>query len=385
MHNMSKSKIKYFLLILVIIAIGVYLMDFSNSEESVNYVSVTDAMIAESDTLFEKALESREFSFPDDHAAHNNFKLEWWYFTGNIATTDGKKYGYQFTIFRNALNSQLSDVGSSFATNQMYFAHLGLTDIGKNKHYHFEKFARGINGIAGAEANPLSIYIENWEIKADYPNGNYKMPNFRIIAKDSNISIDLELIPHKEMVLHGDRGLSPKSSIPGNASYYYSYTRLGTNGKISIDKQESQVSGYSWMDREWSTSALSSGQTGWDWFSIQFDDNSELMYFRLRDSLGNTDFGKGTYVYPDGRYEKLSVDDVDLKILKTKKLNSGSAYPLKWSFDIPKYLLKMDSQVQVDEQEMKLSVKYYEGSIIIKGEKNGKPIKGLGYVELTGY
>jgi predicted secreted hydrolase len=379
------KKLIFLILILVIVAgVYVFLGNISDSPES-EYVSVASAMSAVADENYSRALEPREFIFPQDHGAHNDYKLEWWYFTGNLHSADGQSFGYQFTIFRNALSPDSVEINSSYSANQLYFAHFGLTDISSGKHYNFEKFARGDSKLAGAESNPLNIYIENWTIKAVYPDGDFKRPEFSINANTDVLKLNLKLIPQKNMVLHGDRGLSPKSLVPGNASYYYSYTRLKTDGVVTIDGQNYNVSGNSWMDREWSTSALSKGQTGWDWFSIQFDDNTELMYFRLRDSAGKTDFAKGTYIMADGQYLALTDDEVFFKTNATNKLESGTVYPSKWQISIPKYEIDIQSQVRTKEQEMKLSVKYYEGSISITGTKGKKPLKGYGYVELTGY
>lgn len=368
--------------ILVLIYIFVFQQDEVTSN---NFVSVATAMSSENDSAYEVASLPKEFDFPADYGAHNKFKLEWWYFTGNLSNQNGENFGYQFTIFRNALSPDSSGINSTFSSNQLYFAHFGLTDISNGKHYYFEKFARGVKGLAGAEPDPMNIYIENWNIKATYPDGNYLLPHFSINAEVNGVSIALDLLPEKGMVLHGDRGLSPKSSEPGNASYYYSFTRLKTIGSIKIAEKRSDVVGLSWMDREWSTSALSKNQVGWDWFSIQLSDSTELMLFRLRDSLGESDFSKGTIVLPNGNSVKLESSDFDLKVIESNKLSSGISYPSKWNIKIPKYDIELICDVRVPDQEMKLSVKYYEGSITVKGRKKDRVINGSGYVELTGY
>jgi predicted secreted hydrolase len=254
-----------------------------------------------------------------------------------------------------------------------------------DKHYHFEKFARGVEGLAKAEFNPMIIKIEDWIVSGKYENGDFKKPVFRIKAKNEILAIDLELIPSKDMVLHGDRGLSQKSNEKGNASYYYSFTRLNTHGLISLNGKNHKVMGNSWMDREWSTSALSKGQTGWDWFSIQLDDTSEIMYFRLRDSINNTNFAKGTLVFANSEYINLKSDDIILETLESTKLESGTVYPYKWRMKIPEYKIDLNIETMIKEQEMKLSVKYYEGCIKLSGNKNNKIINGYGFVELTGY
>ncbi|MBX3043453.1 MAG: carotenoid 1,2-hydratase [Candidatus Kapabacteria bacterium] len=379
------KKVLFIILFVTLFGISIYfIFDVPKSEDS-KYFSVTSAMSAEGDTLFKKAILPVDFQFPRDHAAHNDYKLEWWYFTGNLQDEKGNRFGYQFTIFRNALSPEVGEINSNLSSNQLYFAHFALTDVGSNKHYYFEKFSRGIEGLAGTDTLPLKIFIENWTINGDYPNNNYDKPIFRINAVEGDIALNLYLEPVKNMVLHGDRGLSAKSYEPGNASYYYSFTRIKSSGNIEIEDKNYSVTGSSWMDREWSTSALSAGQTGWDWFSVQLDNNIELMFFRLRDSSGATNFAKGTLVLPDGTYKNLKEGDFQLKILNTQKLESGTEYPTKWRIILPEYSLEIISEVQILEQEMKLSVKYYEGSIRISGRFEENPIAGYGYVELTGY
>jgi predicted secreted hydrolase len=379
-----KYKNIIYLVLFLIIAVTLYL--FLDTETiSKDEFSISDSM-SETDIIgFAKADSSREFVFPRDHGAHNDFKLEWWYFTGNLRTTNGRQFGYQFTIFRNALSNSKPEIKSDFATNQLYFAHLGLTDIKSNKHYSFEKFARGAAGLTKAEYNPLEISIEDWSLKGEYLNNNYTAPKMEIKAKEDNISLELILEPVKNIVQHGEKGLSKKSNIQGNASYYYSLTRIKTDGTISIDGNDYLASGYSWMDREWSTSALAKNQKGWDWFSIQMSDNSELMFFRLRDTNSKTDFAKGTYVFADGRSESIESNEVEFRAIKTEKVESGINYPQKWNIKIPKYSLDIIAETQILDQEMKLSVKYYEGSIKVSGTNQNKMIDGLGYVELTGY
>lgn len=379
-----KKSIYLILIIAVLVSIFYFLND-DNSKDGENFISVASVMSEDESARYSKALEPREFIFPDDHAAHNDFKLEWWYFTGNLKGSDNREFSYQFTIFRNALSSDSVDVVSDLATNQLYFAHFGLTDISNEKHYYFEKFARGSDGISGAEAEPLKVFIENWKLSGIYPNSDYKMPVFNIFAEENNISLNLELTPEKQLVLHGNQGLSPKSNEPGNASYYYSYTKLKTIGDIKINNKNHSVSGYSWMDREWSTSALSKNQVGWDWFSIQLDDNTEIMYFRLRNSNDETDFAKGTLIHSNGEYTALQAEDFILKNTQKSILSSGTEYPNKWNLDIPKYDISLNIETRIKEQEMKLSVKYYEGSIKVSGRNGAKDVSGFGFVELTGY
>ncbi|MFA7626633.1 MAG: carotenoid 1,2-hydratase, partial [Candidatus Kapaibacterium sp.] len=210
-------------------ALVYYYIPTANIAES-GFIAISSVMSGETDSLYKKADKVIEFKFPDDYGAHDEYKLEWWYFTGNLRSSEGKSFGYQFTIFRNALSPSELDIESGLASNQVYFAHIGISDIDAAQHHHFEKFARGNGKLAGSSFDPLNIFVENWSISGDYDNNDYLKPTFNINSEIDGNEIQLNLKPIKDMVLHGNNGLSPKSNEPGNASYYYSFTRIATEG-----------------------------------------------------------------------------------------------------------------------------------------------------------
>lgn len=339
------------------------------------------------DSLFKKAIEKREFIFPDDHGAHNEYKLEWWYFTGNLKTENGQEFSYQFTIFRNALTPDSLALNSSFATNQLYFYHFAVTDITNNKFYFYDDFARGAGGLAGANFNPLKIFVNNSFISGEYGSDS-SLPIFNITAIADKYELKLKLIPQKKIVLQGDEGLSQKSFDKNSNSYYYSITRLESEGELTFfgEKQKKfKVKGQSWLDREWSTSALSKEQIGWDWFSIQLSDSTEIMYFKLRNKDGSPNFAKGSIIYKNGSKKKLYMPDVFLEEREFWTNDLGKKYPSKWILSIPQENIKLNIETRVKDQELKLNIRYYEGSIIIKGFNGKYEVNGLGYVEMTGY
>jgi predicted secreted hydrolase len=213
-----------------------------------------------------------------------------------------------------------------------------LSDISGNIFYFDEKIFRGAAGLAGAQAEPLRVWVENWELTGDY-TGKKSMPEMKIKAQTDDFGIEFKLIPQKDIVLHGVSGLSPKSSDPENASYYYSHTRLKTSGKVTIEGEDFVAAGFSWMDREWSTSALTRRQAGWDWFSVQLDNNSEIMYFKLRDKSGNIDFSKGTIVYPDGTYEYLPGEKFSISETAFWENETGQNIPRNGFWKSPKKIL----------------------------------------------
>jgi predicted secreted hydrolase len=349
-----------------------------------------EGLRADEDTsLFTRAFEPRDFKFPEDHGSHNDFQTEWWYYTGNLFDKDGRHFGYQLTFFRRALvppNEQSSVVRrlSSFAFSQLYFAHFAVTDSGANEHVSFEKYSRAAAGLAGAQAEPFHVFIEDWSARGIGDGG---AESVRLSARDSAYSIDLELAVSKPIVLHGDRGLSKKSLHEGNASYYYSMTRMATKGRVTMPAGAFDVVGDSWLDREWSTSALDEDTEGWDWFALQLDDGREIMFYQLRLKDGTSAVvSKGTYVDAAGNTQLIERDDVKIDVLdRWSSPDSGANYPNRWRFFVPKYGLDLEIIPRVKDQEMDLSQRYWEGAVSFSGMSNGQAVSGVGYVELTGY
>jgi predicted secreted hydrolase len=340
-------------------------------------------LLSEDDKDFERALQPRPFSFPRDHGAHNTYRTEWWYFTGNLKNPFDRKFGYQLTFFRFALAADTPRSVSRWRNNQIYMAHLTLTDVKAERFYSDERFSRAGNGLAGAADNKYQVWLHDWSAAAvddaDFP--------IRLQAKSDQFAIDLLVQNQKKRALQGKQGLSQKSEKPGNASYYYSYTRLATEGNLTIGGDKFTVVGDSWMDREWSTSALSDEQIGWDWFALQFSDNSEMMFFQLRRKDGQLDRNSaGAIFLPDNSKIALTWQDVSITVLDTwKSPHSKAVYPSLWRVSIPAQNLEVDIVPLVNDQELNLSYRYWEGAVNINGIKDGKLISGQGYVELTGY
>lgn len=349
-----------------------------NKEDKYKYASsVSEALSANKDSYkFTKAYKPINFSFPKDHGAHNDFQNEWWYYTGNLKDKNNNRYGYQLTFFRRNLDPDLKSAKSDWRANQLYSVHFTVTDVKNDKFYFTERYSRGSAGLAGVNASPYKVWLE--DLKAEQI-GEYTFIN----AKNSPVNINLKLKPIKPIVLQGNKGLSQKSGEAGNASYYYSMTRMETEGKFIINNEEFQVEGLSWLDREWSTSALSKNQIGWDWFSLQFDDNRELMLYNLRLKNGDIDpFSSGSYIDPSGKVFPLTKDDFKIESTSTWiSPETKSKYPSKWKVEVPKYKLSFEVTPHQNNQELLNSFIYWEGAVKISGEN----ISGNGYVELTGY
>lgn len=368
---------------LLLTGLVIYLfVNYGTSDQQVDEISVAGVMSGEV-YGFKKADSIREFIFPKDHFAHEDYRTEWWYFTGNLYTKEGRRFGYQFTIFRNSILPGSDSDSVVFSQKSLYSIHIGISDIQNQKFYSFERYSRGLDGLAGSDEKGKRVYIEGNEILFDFAN-DATLPTMQINSSTDDFQISFKLIPEKKVVLHGDKGLSKKSNKPGNASYYYSYTKLTTTGTLTLKGKNYKLAGSSWMDREWSTSALEIDQKGWDWFAMQMDDGTELMYFRLRDSTGATNFQKGTFIRKDGSYDVFTGADFTITPITNSEID-GIKYPLEWKIEVKPLNFLFDVSVAMKNQVHPFRLRYYEGAINVV-RKNGKDISGgVGYVELTGY
>ncbi len=342
--------------------------------------------LAGADTVgYERAFAPREFAFPADHGPHAGFRTEWWYVTGHLTSTTGRDFGFQLTIFRSALAPRVPDSGSAWATNQAYMAHFTVTDVSSGRFHAHERFARGAVDLAGATTDPLRVWLEGWALEGTTPEA---FP-LRLHAREGDVALDLTLDAGKPAVAQGDRGLSQKGPEPGNASYYYSHTRMPAAGILSLDGDTLAVSGLAWLDREWSTSALSEGQVGWDWFALQLDDGWDLMAYRLRRDDGSTDaWSDAVLIDPTGiptRLEWGAQISVDATGDWTSPID-GAVYPSGWRIEIPDRGWSLIVEPRIPNQEIELAFRYWEGAVSVRGTASGgAPVGGRGYVELTGY
>jgi predicted secreted hydrolase len=351
----------------------------------VEHVSVAEALGSVAADGFARALAPRAFSFPADHGPHPEFRNEWWYYTGNVATGSGRRFGYQLTFFRIALAPGGPARGSAWRASELWMAHLAVSDIGGRRFVASSRLARAALDLAGAQASPLRVWLEDWSAHGDA--AGTPGPRMRLSAAERGTGIDLVLEPTKPPVLQGERGLSVKGPEPGQASYYYSLTRLVTRGTITVDGARHDVSGTSWMDREWSTSALGEDQIGWDWFAVQLDDGRDLMVYRLRRADGTVDpASAGTVVARDGSSRSLAADDVQIETLAWwSSPRDGARYPARWRVTVPREDMVLEVEPRLDDQEWTAPVRYWEGAVSVRGRAAGQPVSGDGYVELVGY
>jgi predicted secreted hydrolase len=357
---------------------------------------------------FRRVTGPRPFSFPDDHGPHPGYRTEWWYFVGNLADARGRRFGFQLTLFRNALTPEsAADAGqtpptepaadAAWAAAEIYMGHFAVTDIDGRRFHAFERFARAAAGLAGATVPPLRVWLEDWQVHGDLrdaaaPDSAARVPGTaglfpaRVRAFEDGVGIDLRLLPGKPVVLQGEAGYARRGVSPGNASHYYSFTRLPTAGAIVIGRDTFTVRGESWLDREWSTLAPDSSQVGWDWFALQLDDGSDIMLYQLRHEDGTADVhSRGTWVDPSGAARPLSFDALTLDTLAGWTSPRGGRYPARWRLRIPDAALDVAITPLLADQEHDAYVRYWEGTVEVHGTRGGAPVSGRGYVELTGY
>jgi predicted secreted hydrolase len=328
---------------------------------------------------FRQALPGYEFEFPRDHFAHAEFELEWWYYTGNVSTADGHRFGFELTFFRNAVERG-QPVTSVWDVDQLYLAHFAISDIEGQRFFKVERLNRAGPGLAGADLDRALIWNGNWQVA--WRDG---VQSLRAISK--GVALELELKPAKPPVINGENGVSQKADGTGKASHYITFTRLNAMGSLHLDGEEFSLEGAAWMDHEFSTSSMGDDQSGWDWLSVQFDAGADLMLYRLRGTDGSTDpHSAGTYVRPDGAVVHLKAADFMMTPgARWTSPATGGVYPLEWRVEVPKLNLDFTVTTRLQAQEIVPAngrgPTYWEGAIDVEGEG----VRGVGYLEMTGY
>jgi predicted secreted hydrolase len=335
---------------------------------------------------WQRAIGAWPWQFPRDHGAHPNFKTEWWYFTGNLKEEKTKRlFGYQLTIFRQGVQFKPAQANSKWAVRDFYFGHFTVSDLAADKFHVAERVTRGALGEAKAAPDRMDVALGPWTQQQDAKE------EMHLSARASDIAIDFTEHPSKPLVLEGVGGLSQKADGAGEASYYYSYPRLETSGKLQVSGTTYDVTGLSWFDHEFSTSSLGKDQVGWDWFCMQLDNHEEIMLYAMRDKSGAMDpNSEGTWVKADGTTERLAPGSFSIEKKGTwQSPRSGAIYPAGWHVVVPAHQADLIVSPAMADQELHLTkmgaLDYWEGACTIEGSVAGAPAKGVGYTELTGY
>lgn len=333
---------------------------------------------------YRTALPGYRYQFPRDHFNHPDFQTEWWYYTGNLKTQDGHKFGFELTFFRQALQRDAQS-NSAWNAGDLYLAHLALSDLDGGAFLHAERINRAGPGLAGVDESAQRIWNGNWSVQ-------WNSQNQELQAIDPRFALRMAMRSLKPPVIHGQNGVSQKSEGAGHASHYISLPRLETRGKIILHGKRFDVAGTVWMDHEFFTHQLTREQIGWDWLSIQLDNNTELMLFHLRRQDGAIDrYSSGTFV--DAQGKAIFLHETDFLLQPAGKTwtskETHAAYPVSWKIAVPRLGLELEATTALDSQELtgktKTTPSYWEGAISLTGRVAHAKISGTGYLEMTGY
>ncbi len=321
------------------------------------------------------------FEFPRDQGPHPDFRQEWWYLTGNLTSAAGERFGFELTIFRVALTPPAAAPPvdpSAWRARQIYVGHFAVTDVSRNTFRFAQKFERDALGLAGAVADPFRVWLDDWQIGGT--------PHWSVQARQKDYELKLQVQSLAPPIFNGDHGLSVKANDPGAASDYYSIPRVSLRGELIRDRVPIPVTGTAWLDREWGSGSLGSNEAGWDWFALQLDDGSALMFYSLRDKNGARDLhSAGTWVDSTGQAHALSNTDVEITVVDYWESPRGGRYPSRWRVRVPSLALDVDVRPVMANQELGTSPRYWEGAVDVTGTRSRRSAAGRGYVELVGY
>src|SRR6266487_2356566 len=354
----------------------------SSTEVQVPVFTATPIVTPTMSPGFVAADGSRPLTFPADFGAHPDFRTEWWYYTGNLQTSDERHFGFELTIFRVGLLPPTVALpnDSDWSSRDVYFAHFAVSDISSNHFYAFQRYSRPGPGLAAAQSDPYHVWLEDWNITESSPSV------YRLEAEQEQIALDLTLTDEMGVVLHGENGYSRKGKSASNASYYYSQPRLRADGSVQVNGIQYAVTGLVWNDHEFSSGVLDDNQIGWDWFSLQFEDGPALMLFQLRERGGAiSDSASGTFIAADKTSQPLHKSDFEIAVLdKWHSPRTQGVYPSSWQIQIRKPDCLLEVKPWMADQEINFPpVTYWEGAVHFAGNCNGAPVRGNGYIELT--
>lgn len=346
------------------------------------FETIADVTVGTAETLRDGS-EYEPVKLPADLAAHRKAQTEWWYYTGHCKTESEKEFGFELVFFKRRTDiDKFGPVPLRLIGNPIYFAHFAITDLhNKRFRYAHRKSANNLLDFpASASEKHFFVKIGDWSIR-ESPDGHI------LRASMENTSFEATLTPLKPAILNGKNKDGVSFKDEGEASRYFSYTRMKVEGFLSENDKVEKFVGSAWMDREFGTWAPTEKQKGWDWFSIQLDNNCELMCYQLRDSNNQvSEFSCGTYVNEKGESFFLSNEDFKIETLDFwKSPHTNAVYPCKWqikvdSFDIDLVITPFLKDQELDTRGTTMIV-YWEGACKVEGS----PSNGKAYVELVGY
>lgn len=393
---------------LLLIATVALMLQGCGDEDVTSASSAGFAGLGQDADGFQHAVPNQLLTFPTDHSAHPDYRIEWWYLTANLEDESGEPLGLQWTLFRQALMSPNERPDPTpWAADQLWMAHMAISQ--GEQHRVAERFGRSHSQAtvakpgdaqAGVVATPFYAWLDDWQLKAN-EDGDGVFESLTLTAYSgegaTRFGYTLYLTATGPLVLHGDQGFSQKAAN-GQGSMYYSQPFWRINGEVTLNGETKTVSGRGWLDREWSSQLLDARQSGWDWFSIHLDDGYKLMAFQLRgggdgdgdgdgddssDSEHNVDYRSGTWITPQGNAKPLATDDITMTPLATSAV-AGRGIPTRWRLEIPSVEIDINIEAPHANRWMTTSVPYWEGEVLVNDRASGEPL-GEGYLEMTGY
>jgi len=367
--------------------------DFNNilktAEKSASnfFEGLAEAVVGEADTLRD-GTELNPVELPRDLFAHRNAQTEWWYYTGHAETDAGNRFGFELVFFKRRTDlDKFGFVPLRLLGNPIYFAHFAITDYKNEKFsYSHRKSSNGwFDRPASASEKHFHLRLGDWSLRES--NGNHILR----AAIGEDVTFEATLTPKKKLILNGKDKDGVSFKDKNEASRYFSYTRMEMEGDITWNGETEHFTGFSWMDREFGTWTPTENQKGWDWFSIQLDNETELMCYQLRNSTnGISPYSSGVFVGKDGEYTPLSNDDFTIEPTGYWKSHRTKAtYPSGWKIKVEKYELDLTVDPILEDQELDTRgttmIVYWEGACSVKGKSKGKNVSGNAYVELVGY
>ena len=357
---------------------------------------------ASAETSYPPVVPGYELAFPRDEGSHPDYRIEWWYVTGQLDDAESKvkaPRGFQVTFFR--VRTGLAENNpSNFAPRQVLFAHAAIADPVTNKLHHAQRSAREGFELAFAREGTLDVKLDDWSIRQVQP-GQYVT-----VVHGDDFDFELTLASTQPPLLQGERGFSRKGPDLRAASYYYSLPQLEVSGNVVLDGRRQSVGGKAWFDHEWSSDYVDANAHGWDWLGVNLNDGGALMAFRMRDREGGERWASATLRSPATALRANSPAEVgDIKAVEAGEVTTfgreqvewtplknwrsprtGVTYPVQWRVQMGDRRYRVEPLLLDAELDSRptTGILYWEGPIRLIDEATGKEA-GRGYLELTGY
>ncbi|MDT5270786.1 MAG: hypothetical protein QOH49_2972 [Acidobacteriota bacterium] len=348
---------------------------------------LAEAVLGPASTLRD-GTEHAGVELPRDLYAHACAQTEWWYYTGHLLTDSGRRLGFELVFFKRRTDlDRFGVVPLRLIGNPLYLAHFALTDESRGLfRYAHRKSANGLfDPAARADSRRLYLRLGDWTVREAH--GLHLLR----ATLGSDLAFEAALRPSKPAALNGREGAGVSFKDHGEASRYFSYTRMEAEGDLTLDGVTERFRGEAWMDREFGTWATTQGQKGWDWFSIQFDDSTELMVYHIRDAQNRpSTFSSGTFIDAEGRGTHLAREDFELEATdRWRSPHTGATYPSGWRLRVPRVGVDVTVTPVLKDQELDTRgttmIVYWEGACEVAGRRGDAEVKGRTYVELVGY